>query len=235
MVVGSRPACVAALAISARIEVNRAHGAGTGGRLIKLMDPRLIRWGVAVKSRLGGRVPPMWLFTDEARLPDPRAVVARLPKGLCGVVLRHDAASDRVRLGEDLARVCRERRIVLVVAGDWKLAHHLRAGTHLRGGRKARNTRAVEGTLITSSCHNPIEAVRANHLRADAVFTSPLFATASHPGVKPLGTLRWMTISGRFHGARLALGGLAAAKLRRVPVPKAAGFGGISCFEQPPV
>jgi thiamine-phosphate pyrophosphorylase len=175
-------------------------------------------------------VPPIWLFTDEARLPDPRPIVACLPKGLCGVVLRHDRAPDRTQLGEDLAKICKARRIVLVVAGDWKLAHHLRAGVHLRGGRKIRNAVAVIGALITSSSHNPAETARANRAGAAAIFVSPLFTTLSHPGAKPLGTVRWKAVSLKFHGARLALGGITAEKLRSIPSPQCWGFGAIGCF-----
>src|ERR1700712_2314994 len=75
------------------------------------MDQKLVAWARAVKSRQRfapkshrrGCFPVLWLFTDAARLPAPRAAVERLPIGLCGVVLRHDGAADRVALGRDLA------------------------------------------------------------------------------------------------------------------------------------
>ena len=100
------------------------------------MDAELLAWARAAASRGRGRraPPPLWLFTDQKRLPDPCAAVARLPKGLCGVVLRHDADPERTTLGRRLAAICRQRRLVLVVAGDWRLAASLRAGLHLRGG-----------------------------------------------------------------------------------------------------
>src|SRR5580692_5856621 len=100
------------------------------------MDDRLIAWARAVKSRGGAsRGPVLWLFTDERRLPDPLAAVARLPAG-AGVVFRHDADPRRAELGRALAKLCRRRRLVLAVAGDWRLAVALRAGLHLRGGRR---------------------------------------------------------------------------------------------------
>ena len=82
-------------------------------------------------------MPALWLFTDAQRLPDPRGAVARLPRGLCGVVLRHDDDPDRRALALDLARLCRRRRLVLVVAGDTRLALALGAGIHLRAGAMA--------------------------------------------------------------------------------------------------
>ena len=175
-------------------------------------------------------MPPIWLFTDDIRLPDPRSAVASLPKGICGVVLRHDKAPDRLQLGEELSQICRMRRIVLVVAGDPKLAHHLRAGIHLRGGRKLRRIGTKKTALITCSCHDPIEATRAKRASADAIFISPLFATDSHPGAKPLGTLRWMALSLKFHRVRIALGGISAEKLRSIPRARCTGFGAIGYF-----
>jgi thiamine-phosphate pyrophosphorylase len=96
------------------------------------MDQKLLAWGLRGKRR---DLPRLWLFTDDRRLPDPRAAVAGLPRGRAGVVLRHDADPDRLRLGRDLARICRQRRLILVVAGDARLAAALRAGVHLRRGR----------------------------------------------------------------------------------------------------
>jgi len=158
-----------------------------------------------------------------------------LPKGLCGVVLRNDAGLDfskaeRVRLGEDLARICRARRNLLVVAGDWKLAHHLRAGRHLRGGKTPERAVSIKGTLITSSAHDRLEVTTAGRAKADATFLSPLFATLSHPGAKPLGTLRFMAISLHCRGKILALGGVTGAKLRSLTAPRIAGFGAIGEF-----
>ena len=156
----------------------------------------------------------LWLFTDAARLADPRAAVARLPRGLCGVVLRHDGAADRAGLGRDLARICRQRRNRLVVAGDWRLAARLHAGRHLRGGRRLPSV--VRGQMITSSAHSIIEGRRARRAGAAVVFLSPAFATASHPGAAGLGAVRWAALAKQAGGAMAALGGLDGARVRRL-------------------
>ncbi|WP_333489954.1 thiamine phosphate synthase [Acidocella sp. MX-AZ03] len=99
------------------------------------MDSRLIAWGRAVKRRdPQAQIPPLWFFTDAQRTPDPLAVIARLPLGLCGVVLRHDQDPDRARLARRVAKICRARRLALIIAGDARLAASLKAGLHLRGG-----------------------------------------------------------------------------------------------------
>ncbi len=63
------------------------------------MDHRLVAWARAVKARRRGPraldLPPLWLFSDPARMPDLLGAVAALPAGLCGVVFRHDGVPDR--------------------------------------------------------------------------------------------------------------------------------------------
>jgi thiamine-phosphate pyrophosphorylase len=187
------------------------------------MDAKLLGWARAAARRWGRgpALPPLWLFTDARRVADPRPVVARLPKGLAGVVLRHDGEPGRVALGRDLARLCRARRLRLVVAGDPWLAAALGAGVHLRGGRWPTVApvlvRRRRGALVTSSAHGVVELRRAARAGVDLAFLSPAFATRSHPDASVLGSLRW----GRFaRGARLpvaALGGIGGATVRRLP------------------
>src|ERR1700733_7196086 len=92
------------------------------------VDRGLLAWGLRGRP---APIPRLWLFTDDKRLPDPREAVALLPRGRAGVILRHDADPERLKLGRDLARICRVRRLVLVVAGDIRLARALGAGVHL--------------------------------------------------------------------------------------------------------
>ncbi len=122
------------------------------------VDRKLLAWGRSTAAR-GGRVPPLWLFTDSARLRDPRAAVARLPRGLAGVVFRHDDDQERAHLARDLARTCRARRLILVVAGDARLAAALGAGVHLRGGRWPNHLRSSQ--FVTSSAHSFADLRRA--------------------------------------------------------------------------
>jgi thiamine-phosphate pyrophosphorylase len=164
-------------------------------------------------------VPRLWLFTDDKRLPDPRGAVALLPRGRAGVILRHDADPERLRLGRDLARICRVRRLVLVVAGDVRLARAVGAGVHLRGGRWPGQIRSPG--LLTSSGHSLPELRRAARAGAALAFLSPAFATASHAGAPALGPLRWSGMAVRLRGTgtpmRLAaLGGIDGYSIRRL-------------------
>lgn len=169
----------------------------------------------------------LWLFTDEQRLADPRAAVAKLPCGLGGVVLRHESDPSRATLGRVLARICRVRRLALVVAGDVQLAAALGAGVHLRAGRWPDHARARRG-LLTSSVHSQIELQRAWRAGANLAFLSPAFSTPSHPGGVGLGPVRWSRL---VRGASLpvaALGGIDGLTVRRLPRRLCRGVGAIS-------
>lgn len=178
-----------------------------------MMDSRLLAWAHA--SRRRSRLPILWLFTDQRRLRDPRPAVARLPRGLAGVVLRHDGEPGRAALGRDLARLCRARRLVLVVAGDTRLAAALHAGVHLRGGHWPGPCRR-RGALVTSSAHGLADLRRARAAGAGLAFLSPAFPTLSHPGTKALGPVRWSRLAQASPVPVAALGGVDGSNIRRL-------------------
>lgn len=208
------------------------------------MDGKLIAWARAVKmqqrhlplSRRAGAV--LWLFTDPARLADPlavlRALPRALPRGLVGVVLRAPQGSAP---GREIAAFCRQRGMVLAVAGEWRVAAALHAGLHLRGGwRPGTAPRAL--AALTGSAHGVAELRRVRRWGAMA-FLSPAFATASHPGRPGLGPCRWGLLARRGGGGKVAapviaapaiaapviaaLGGMTAGRVRRLPQCRAAG------------
>jgi thiamine-phosphate pyrophosphorylase len=190
------------------------------------MDARLLAWGRR-RARLGG-IPVLWLFTDTRRLPDPLPAAALLPRGIAGVVLRHDDHPRRAAIGRDLARICRARRLTLVVAGDPRLAASLGVGMHLRGGRWPSPLRPRG--LTTSSAHNAADLRRAERAGATLAFLSPAFPTASHPGEPALGAARWARLA---RAARLpvaALGGIDGASVGRLPARFCRAVGAIGAL-----
>jgi thiamine-phosphate pyrophosphorylase len=193
------------------------------------MDPRLLAWAHAAATRARSRLPPLWLFTDARRLPDPRPAAKRLPRGLAGVVLRHDGEPDRLAIGRDLARICRARRLPLVVAGDVRLAAALGAGVHLRAGRWPAPIR-LRGRLVTSSAHTLVELRRARRACASLVFLSPVFATLSHPDAASLRAATWTRIAHTSGAVVAALGGIDGATVRRLPRNRCIAIGAISAL-----
>lgn len=181
-------------------------------------DKGLISWGRRQAARRGPRPPILWLFTDTARLPDPRPAARRLPAGISGIVLRHDSHPDRAAIGRDLARICRARRLTLVVAGDARLAAALGAGVHLRSGRWPGMVRPRRyGLIVTSSAHTVADLHRARANGATVAFLSPAFPTLSHPGEAALGPSRWLRLAAKARMPVAALGGLDGGNIRRLP------------------
>jgi len=195
------------------------------------MDAGLLAWGRRVKQRGRGKIPPLWFFTDAARLPDPLPVIAVLPRGLCGVVFRHDAAPNRKALGRQIAALCRVRRLALVVAGDARLAASLHAGLHLRAGRRGVQKLPA---VVTSSAHNPVELLRGRRAGAKLLFISPVYVTKSHGGAPVLGAAGWRRLArlaaqtaGQTSSA--ALGGISGRGMRALG-PDCAAAGAIEAF-----
>lgn len=180
----------------------------------------------------------LWLFTDSERGTDPVAAAGRLPKGLCGVVFRHDGMAGgraaRVALARAVALVCRARRLAMVVAGDGRLAAALGVGVHLRGGRwpdSLRRRALPRGAWVSSSAHSIEQLHLARHAGVDLVFLSPAFPTASHRGTPGLGPSRWAGLARAGHGGRiLALGGITGRSARRLPGRFIAGAGAIGAL-----
>jgi thiamine-phosphate pyrophosphorylase len=171
------------------------------------VDHKLLAWGRAAACRAGTTgIPVLWLFTDSKRLRDPLAAAARLPRGIAGVVLRHDDDPHRAALARALARICRERRLALVVAGDVRLAARVGAGVHLRAGRWPAQLR--RRGMVTSSAHSVAELRRAHRAGASLAFLSPVFPTRSHPSAPSLGACRWSLMARRAGLPVAALGGV---------------------------
>lgn len=204
--------------------VSASEGSGVG---LSAMDEYLIGAARAVKRRRKPPYPTLWLFTDAGRLADPLPAIALLPRGIGGVVFRHDGAPNRAALGRLVAALCRGRGIPLIVAGDWRLAAALRAGVHLRGGAKIRS--AYRGALVTASAHGRTELIAAARAGADLVFLSPAFATASHPGARPLGAVRWAGLARTSPVPVLALGGIGRRAQHRLGAA-CAGIGAIGAL-----
>ena len=149
------------------------------------------------------------------------------------MVLRHDHDPARAALGRDLARICRARRLVLVVAGDGRLAAALKAGVHLRGGYWPEPLRPTGS--VTSSAHSVRDLKRAQRAGAELIFLSPAFPTASHAGAPGLGPLRWAAIArrGGSAGRVAALGGVDGSTVKRLPRRWCRAIGAIGALPPP--
>lgn len=184
----------------------------------------------------GGRkspgLPERWLVTDATRLADPLPAIARLKAG-DGVLFRHYELTParRLELGLKVATLCRRQGLVLLVAGDARLARRLGAdGLHLPQGMVVGLVGRMRGQVLTAAAHDAGAVTRAARAGARAVLISPVFATASHPGAEGLGSLRFAALASAAARRGLcvyALGGMSEAKLQRLHGLPLAGFAAI--------
>ena len=164
---------------------------------------------------------PLVLMTDD-RAADWAAAARRLPHGSVVVVRAHDARR-RHALAERLDGLA-----TLLIADDPALAEEIgAAGLHLpqRRMKEALHWRARHPDwIITSSAHSLGALMGAKGL--DAVFLSPVFATASHPGARPLTPPRAAFIAAQAPAPVYALGGVTARNATRL----APAFSGIAAI-----
>ncbi len=191
----------------------------------------------ARRRRHGRGLPPLILVTDESRLPDPSAAVARLPVG-AAILLRHYHDPDRAGLARRLKAIARRRRLVLLVGGDWRLAARVGAdGVHLpefllRSGRLAPllGWARRRHRLATGACHGRHALGLAAKMGLDAALLSPVFTTASHPGAAGLGAFHFATWARRAGLPVHALGGVTEITARQIRF--AAGLAAIGALRR---
>lgn len=173
-------------------------------------------------------LPKRWLFTDErlrgSDAGDPLWTAIRRLPFRAGIVFRHygwPEAARRQLLGRILL-VARHRLLVVVSSGMRGAGH----GVHRPAGTRAPRL----GGLLTAAAHDERQVRRAFRQRADLVFLSPVFATASHPGARTLGPRRFGRIARRAAGPVVALGGMDRRRARLLGRLGAFGYAGIGCW-----
>jgi len=177
-------------------------------------------------SKSGRALPRAFFVTDPVRTPDPLKVIKRLPHGF-GVIWRHFGESTRLATGLALARACRRRGLVLLVANDPQLARRIgAAGVHWPE-RQLRGVRARwPGQIETASAHSRAAITRARLRGVDAVFLSAAFPSRSPSAGPPLGALRFNRLAQASPLPVYALGGIAPDNAARI-ARHAAGWAAI--------
>lgn len=168
-------------------------------------------------------LPTLWLMTDERQGERLWRALDALPRG-AGIVFRHYRLkpADRHRLFLRVRAIARRRELVLLLAGSALLARAWGAdGSH--GPRRGHG-------LHSAPAHNLAEIRRAERAGAHLLFVSPLHATRSHPGAKPLGRVRFGLLAKAARRPVIALGGMDAAKARGIAGLGAYGWAAIDAW-----
>jgi len=164
-------------------------------------------------------LPRLWLMTDERQGESLWEALERLPRG-AGIVFRHYGlpAVERRRLFARVRKVIRRKRLLLLGAEMRFLGAD---GVHNGCGRAA---------FRTASAHNHAELKAAERGGAALVFVSPVFATRSHPGGKPLGRVRFGLLARQARIPIIALGGMDSRRWRSLKALGAYGWAGIDAW-----
>lgn len=174
-------------------------------------------------------LPHIWLISDARNDAVLEAALARLPRG-SGFVFRHyhlDSRARRFRF-ERLARIARVRKDIVILAGNTREACRWRAGgNYCAPAQAGRGIGTQGGRLRLLTAHSLREIGAANRLGADAVLLSPVFATRSHPGARPLGPLRFRLLAKRALAPVIALGGMDVRRAKRLRTTRWAAIDGL--------
>ena len=177
------------------------------------------------------RLPPLLVFTDPVRTPDPVAIAERLPPG-AGVVFRHFGMVSAGEIARALAEIARQRRLILLIGDDEALAEAVGAdGVHLPERRLAHAPRLTTRTpewLITGAAHSATALARARQFGLDAAVLSPIFPSRSATAAEPLGAARAATL---IREAGLPVYALGGVNLSTIEGLKGSGVCGIACVE----
>jgi thiamine-phosphate pyrophosphorylase len=175
----------------------------------------------------------MLFFTDPLRTPTPATTAARLPKG-CGVVFRAFGAADAIERGRALTRVCRARRLILLVGADPALAAQLNAdGVHLpqRLAGRAGLVRALRTRfLVTAAAHDLPAVLRARRAGVEALIISPVFASNSASAGRPMGALALARLARAARIPVYALGGVNAGTARALKLTGVVGLAAVEAL-----
>ena len=165
-------------------------------------------------------LPRLWLMTDERQSDRLLDAVARLPEG-AGIVFRHYSLPEVAR--RDLFdRVRAAHPGLLLLAGPADEAKRWGAdGSHGRGPGRG---------LRSAPVHDYAEIRAAERDGAALLFLSPVFATRSHPGTKPLGIPNFAWLTRRTRLPVIALGGMNVERGKRLASFGAYGWAGIDAF-----
>ncbi len=173
------------------------------------------------RQTLSGAIPQelplLWLLSDQRNDAGLEDALRQLPHG-SGFVFRHYHLDDgeRRKRFDELQRIARENAhtVILSRAAGWG-----EDGTY--GA-----TRQGAG-LWLATAHNGEELRTAVAAGADAIFLSPVFPTASHPGVPTLGVFGFQVLAQQSPVPVIALGGMTHERAIELDWPRWGAIDGL--------
>ncbi|WP_369026278.1 thiamine phosphate synthase [Qipengyuania sp. RANM35] len=174
------------------------------------------RYSVSMPARQS--LPLLWLLSDARNDAVLEEALSKLPTG-SGFVFRHYHLAPDVRRArfDELATIARQGHHVVVFAGneDWGAD-----GSYGPAGHRGTGLR-----LITA--HDGEELQAAVEDKADGIFLSPVFPTASHPGAHTLGVHGFHVLAQQSPVPVIALGGMTHERARELDWPRWGAIDGL--------
>ncbi len=151
-------------------------------------------------------LPLLWLLSDARNDAGLEEALSALPRG-SGFVFRHYHLELTARKARflALARVARQYGHMVVLSDTWMLAKGWEAD-----GIYGNAQQIAEGhdQLLLATAHDGDELQAAIAAKADGIFLSPVFPTASHPGSQTLGPHGFSVLAQQSPVPVIALGGM---------------------------
>lgn len=172
-------------------------------------------------------LPAIWLISDARNDAVLEKALARLPRG-SGFIYRHYHLPDAERYARfrTLRRIAKARGHVVILADSALTAREWGADGVYGSPRSLYPRR--RGLLHLATAHNVPELGLAARLGADAALLSPVFPTATHPGGKVLGPVRFQLLARQSRQPVIALGGMTVHRARALVWPRWAAIDGLS-------
>lgn len=171
------------------------------------------------------KLPDIWLVGDARNDERLGVLLKHLPRG-SGFIFRqyHLERGERYARWIRLVRIARSQGHVAALAATAGAARNWGA---LAAYGPPERLAAGPVMLRLVAAHSLREIAMAHRARADAVLISPVFATRSHPGAKPLGPVRLRLLAKRAKVPVIALGGMSKRRSRALAWKKWAAIDGI--------
>lgn len=187
---------------------------------------RLARVAQSIRQDRRHPLPPLVLFSDEERMPNPIAAMRALPAG-SSILVRARKPKHRCELARAAKGLATKLDIAVFIADDPAMARRLGLALHVpeKHFYQLAHWRATTALPVTASAHSLGAACRALALGARAVFLSPVFPTASHPYGPHLGAVRARLMARQIPGPVYALGGVTGEKASLL-----SGFAGLAAI-----
>jgi len=132
-----------------------------------------------------------------------------------------------------IAKLCLDQKIYLILNSYHKQdTKNNFSGIHLTSLdlRKEKGRSFKSDNLLGISCHSEEDIIKAESLKADYIFLSPIKETTSHQEIEGMGWKKFSYLSNKTNLPTYALGGLKKEDLKVAESYDAYGIAGISNF-----